>query len=490
MRDRILRGAGISAVGFVLSRAITFGGYVAIAALVSPETVGVFAAGSIVASVGVLFAESGMLAAVIQWRGDVDEAASTAFAATFVGGLLLTGFAAATSPLVGSFFHSDAVGSIALGCAGFLFLRSLTVVPDALLQRRFSFLRRVAVDPLGAAAFVAVAVVACSNGMGAWGLVLGTYALYLVQIVAAWGFARWRPRRSQMSFDVWRRLAGFGRHVVASEIVRHVTTQLDTLLLGRFAGAAVLGQYNYGMRLAGQPVSGFVSIVAYVLYPAFARVAETPDRLRRSFGESFGAANLLMIPVSLLLIPLGDQLALLAFGPEWAGAGDAIKALALIGVGWTWGSLASEGAKAAGRPQIITRMHLVALVTSLVLMPSLLWADAVGIGLAVSIAAMLSGAYGLRRVCAEMDLPLRELLRPMWGIVAAATVGVAAAGALDATVFAGISGRGEAAGAVAVETLVLVAAFLLALRVVAPATAGRIGALASRLRGRGAAVGA
>ena len=491
MRARIVRGAGIAAAGFVLSRAITFGAYIAIAALISPKTAGIFAAGSLVASVGVLFASSGMLAAVIQWRGDVEEAASTAFMATLVGGILLAGLAAATAPLVGLFFQSDAIEEIALACSGLLFLRALMVVPDALLQRRFSFVRRVVVDPLGAATFAVVAIVTCANGAGAWGLVAGTYALYGVQVLAAWTFVRWRPRRSQMSFAVWRQLILFGRHVVASEIVRQTVSHMDALLLGRFAGAAALGQYNYGLRLAGQPVGGFISVAAYVLFPAFARVAEEdPARMRRSFVESLATASVFLLPISFVLIPAGDHLALLAFGPEWGGAGEVIKALSFVGVGWMWVSLASEGAKAVGRPQLITRLHLVSLAASVVLMPSLLWADEVGIAIAVSGAAMISGTYGLWQVGGAMGLSLKEQLVPVLGTATAAALGAAAAGVLDLALFADVTTRGEAAVAAGAESLACLVAFVAGLRLLAPADAGRITDLVGQLRGRGKAASA
>lgn len=483
MRDRLIRGAGLASLGFALSRIITLGTYVAVASLIAPSDVGAFAAGSLVSGVGMLFVESGMLAAVIQWRGDdVDEAASTAFAANVVGGVLLAGFAAATAPLVGFFFDSDLVRDIALVMAGTMLLRALMIVPEALLQRRFSFVRRVIVDPLGAAAFAAGTIIACASGMDAWGLVVGTYALCVVQVIAAWGFVRWRPRVSQMSFATWRKLAGFGRHVILAEVVRQFTAQLDTLLLGRFAGTAVLGQYTYGLRLAGQPVGAFIAVAAYVLLPAFARVAEDLPRLRAAVIETLMMSMAVMLPLSLLSIPLGDQLALLAFGSEWEGAGNAIKALCLIGVGYLWASIASEVVKATGRPQALTKMQLLLLVSTVVLMGSLLWLEEVGIGLAASGAAMISGTWGLWKAGREIGSTLGELLRPMGVVLVAATAAAATAGGLDLTAFSGDSGRGGAAIAILVEGASAVLVYLGVLTLIAPRLAVQLGNAMSRLR--------
>jgi PST family polysaccharide transporter len=484
LRGRLVRGAGMAAAGYFLSRAITFGAYIAIAALISPVAAGQFAAGTVIVGMALLFAESGMLGAIIHWRGDVEEAASTAFASTVVTGVLLTLLGVAVSPLVGAFFDSATIGEVAAVSSGWLLLRSLQIVPEALLQRRFSFLRRVVIDPLGAIAFAVGAIVACAQGMGVWGLVLGTYALYAVQLVAAWGFVRWRPRRTSMSWGVWRQLAGYARHIVASEVLRRFTTQLDSIFLGRFVGAAPLGQYSYGMRLASQPSAAWISIAAYVLFPAFARIAEDAPRLRRAFADSLAAMATLAFPLSLILLPLGDDLVLLAFGPEWPLAGDAVKALCAAGIGWGAVSVASEVFKAVGRPQLITRVHAVSLASSLLLIPSLLFAEVVGVAIAVSLASLISGGYALRHAAASVGSPVRALLARLWGIAAAAAVALAVTGALDATVFADATTRWAAAGASAAEGLVMLAVYAAALRILAPAEARRAVEMAGQLRRR------
>jgi PST family polysaccharide transporter len=486
LRGRIARGAGLAGLGFVLSRGLTFASYIVIAQLIAPRDAGQLAAGTVLVGLGLLFAESGMLAAIIHWKGDVDEAASTAFASTLVTGVLLTLIGVAAAPLVGAFFHSSTIGWVAAASSGWLFLRSLQIVPDALLQRRFSFLRRVAVDPLGALAFGITAIACCANGMGVWGLVLGTYALYTVQAVAAWGFVRWRPRRSLMSMGTWRQLAGYARHVVASEVVRRVTVQLDSILLGRFSGSAALGQYAYGLRLASEPTGAWVSVAAYTLLPAFARIADDAARFRRAFLEALSALCTISVPVALLLLAVGDQLALFAFGPEWPQSGDAVKALCGLGFGATLTSISSEVFKAAGRPQLLPRVHGVAFATSIVLLPSLLWAGVVGIGIAVSISAMITGAYALRHAAATVDASLGDLLRSLRGLVASGAIALAAVLALDLTVFADTSSRLAAGGELVAEGAVMALVYAAALLFLAPADAHRIRDAVARLRRRAA----
>ena len=82
------------------------------------------------------------------------------------------------------------------------------------------------------------------------------------------------------------------------------------------------------------------------------------------------------------------------------------------------------------------------------------------------------------------------MLRPLAAPLAAALIGAGAAGALDVTVFADTTGRGDAAGVVLAETAALLVAYLLALRLLAPASVRRLGAMAGHLRRRRTAVGA
>src|SRR5436190_9308355 len=64
----VVRGVGVSAVGYGIAQALTFAFYVALAHLANPRDFGQLAAGSILVGVGMLFVESGMLAALIHRR--------------------------------------------------------------------------------------------------------------------------------------------------------------------------------------------------------------------------------------------------------------------------------------------------------------------------------------------------------------------------------------------------------------------------------------
>ncbi|HEY1597445.1 MAG TPA: oligosaccharide flippase family protein, partial [Thermoleophilaceae bacterium] len=351
------RGAQLALLGWGAGQGITLAAYIVLAHLLAPSTFGSFTAGTILIAFGFLFAESGTTAALISRHDRIEEAASSAFFWLVASGTVLSLVSLACSPLVAAFFDNNEAGKVAAALSGWLLLHSLPIVPDALLQRRASVARRVAVDPLGALAFAGVSVAACEAGAGIWGLVAGIYASELVEVCASWGFARFRPRWGLASRAMWREIAAFARPVLGSEILRRVAGQLDVIMLGRFSSAAALGQYRNGFRLAVQPVNAFVDVGAYVALPKLARMAREPQRLNAAVKRLYRLALGLGVPLSLALVPLGVPTAVLLLGDRWRPAGHVIACLWGLMLGGAIGSVAAESAKAVGRPGALVRIQ-------------------------------------------------------------------------------------------------------------------------------------
>lgn len=380
-----------------------------LARVLTPRDFGRFAAASVVIGLGSALAESGLLAALIQRDEEtIDDAASTAVVWSVFLGVGIACGSLALAPLLGMLFQSDAVAELEAALSGVLLLRAGTIVPDALLQRRFSFLRRVVVDPLGALVYAGVAIALGSHD-GAWSLVAGTYASAVVQLASSWGFVRWRPSLGAASWTVWRELAGYSRHVLASNVIWRAASQLDTVVVGRLLGAGSLGQYRNGWRLAYQPLDAWLRVGAYVLLPTLSRLAPERDRFRLGVQRTIHWMSTALIPVSAGMLALGQSLTAVALGPRWEPAGRVTAALCGLFLGQAFISLGSEIFKSLGRPRTLIATHVVyagllavglGTTTSFGLVPA---------AVSVSAASMLAAAYNLRAALGLVDLGLSEL---------------------------------------------------------------------------------
>lgn len=394
----MVRGAGLAGVGFVATQVLTLGSFLVLARLASPSDFGDYAAGSILVNVGMLFTDSGMMAALIH-RGDrIDEAASTATVATFVSGLLLSLLALAAAPLIGAIFKSSEIEAIAAASSGMLFVRSLLIVPQSLFQRRFSFLRRIVAEPFGAVVFGIVAIVLCAEGMGAWGLVIAYYVAAIADVFLSWGLLDWRPRWRQVSYAMWRELAGYGRFVLGAHAVMLGTQQLPVLLIGRFSGSGPLGQYRYAERLSTTPVGLVIQAGSYVIFPAFARITADRERFRGAMLRSLRLMCVFSFPLVIMLVPLGVASAEILFGSVWREAGYAAMALTGEAVAGTVISFASEVLKADGHPERLAKVHVVLFTCSVVASVALLPLGLIGVSAGLSLGALAAAIYALAQV--------------------------------------------------------------------------------------------
>jgi O-antigen/teichoic acid export membrane protein len=447
---QVVRGGSLTAVGLVLSQAISLVGFIILARLAPPAIFGTYAAASILLQTSGLFAGSGMQSAVIQRPDRVQEAASTAFAGNIVGGLLLAAVAAACGPLIGFFFHSAETGRAASVMAGTIPITALSIVPGALLQRRVS-LAFAFVQPSAALTYGAAAIAALASGMGVWGLVLATYTAECSRTVIIWLLAGWRPSPRHVSWQMWRSLAAYGRPVVLSLLLREIGFAGSTAFVGRTLGTSDLGRFRSAQRFVLGASTAIVYGSAYVLLPAFSRIWQDERRFQESILRVTRALTLIVFPLSLVFIPLGRPLADVLLGERWRGAGPIMMAMAGVGVALALDSISSEAFKATGRTEILPRMHGLTAGVPIALMFALRHFGVTGMGLAMSLGMSIVAVYATGALSRVAHIPFRIILAQARPALTGAVLMAMGAYALDRYVVH----AGAATGLVGVGLLLL-----------------------------------
>lgn len=479
----VMRGVTVAGGGYALTQILTGAAYLVLARLATPTEFGQLTAGTILVGLAGLFTESGMASALVYRRDRLEEAAATATVSTILGGIAFSLISLALAPVIGALFHSSTVTGVAAAASGLAFLHTSSVVADALMQRRFSFVRRTIVEPLAIIAFGVTAVVLTANGLGVWGLVIGQYAGALVETTLSWILARWRPNLRLASFAMWRELISYGRHTIVATGIIRVGEKIPVFLLGRYTGTSALGQFQYGTRVATLPLSMIMAASSYVLFPAFARIATERERFHAGVQRALRWMAVLATFGGMILIPLGKPLVVLAFGSVWAAAGDAVMALAFFVVARAVSSLLVETLKAHGRPDIVVRMNALELAIDTAAMVALLSFGLVGVCIGLTIGAVVRAAYALRRVDDVVGLRLRNTLGAIGPPLLAGLVMVAILLPLE-TLVIHAAGHGTFVGLilVALEGMGGFAIYSTALHLLVPGTIGQLVGLVKTMR--------
>ncbi len=402
-------------IGWIVSMVLNLAVTIVTARLLAPEIFGLVAVVMVIIYGAQIFADSGLKAALVHEQERLDDAVATASIAVPAIGLAAAAALFAFAPLLADFYGREEVRLIAMVLSGVLFIQSLSIVPDALIQRRMDFKwRRGVVDPLSVIIYGAVVITLAVLGAEEWSLVAGQYALFTTITIGAIVIARPNVFAGKASIGMWRRMARYGRPLLGANILEVIDQQVEPVTLGRNVNATAVGLYNVGFRLALLPLSGITYIAAQVLFPALTRVGKDAKRFREALLEVVGLLPLFSIPACITLAGLGEPAVVTLFGERWREAGVVLQILVLWTLGLSISELSREIFKASGRTGMVARNAFLEASTLIALVGALWIFGQVGLvtvalsRLAVGIVAVTAAAQALVTV---VDVTLRELLR-------------------------------------------------------------------------------
>jgi len=112
----------------------------------------------------------------------------------------------------------------------------------------------------------------------------------------------------------------------------YVGGNLDTLVVGRFTGTAVLGQYSRGYLLVFQPLGWYLSqALTSVLFTSLSRIQQDTARLRKAFLSVLELVAVLLFPLCAGMAVAAPQLVLVVLGSQWTLVAGLVPWFALAG---------------------------------------------------------------------------------------------------------------------------------------------------------------
>ncbi len=327
--------------------------------MLGPETFGLAARVLAVGTILDMAAELGFIAALIQRAHLTDSHLRTAFTAN-----LFLAVVVGLSLLLGVLGYEAWVGPsdftrILVGVAPLPLVLALGHVPQALLTREMDFRTQTVANAWGTLAYIGVAVGLGAAGAGAWAVLAGFYANFLVLAAVLWwrsgagegapdrSGSRWRPALG-LERAAFRDLFSFGSYHAMSKFLNALTRGLDVLLIGWRLGNAAAGLYSVGIRVGALAVGQVGNVLNSVMFSTFSRLQDDRPRMADAYVRStryvavvssvFVVLAYALVPVLPLVIgaawdgavPLARILCFYAF---WTGAGGTLVPPVLSGLG-------------------------------------------------------------------------------------------------------------------------------------------------------------
>ena len=385
--------------------------FVVLSRLLGPQDYGLMAMVDIILAFGQRALSSGLSEPLIQLQKLDDEHSDTLFWTLQVAGLTLVGCIIASSGPIGRLCDEESLPSLLSASVVVLYAQCTSLVPGALLSRRFQFAEIAKAGVTSELTGGAIGVFAALNGLGVWSLVTHRVVAASVNGVLLMGMARWRPRIrwSRKCFgDLWR----FSLSRCAEGMLLFVDQQLPRVMIGRFAGVSELGLFVFARRIVEGTATLLNSPIRSTALSTFSAVQHDPLRVRRIYAEGLSLTATFVFPTCVGIVVLAPEIVAVLAGPRWVASVPLLQLLVLASVRTAFHIWSTALLRGLGRPHLLLGASLTRCLATVVFC-FLLWPwGGVGICAAVLAAAYVSWPLALWSVCVVAGIGLGEQFRP------------------------------------------------------------------------------
>ncbi len=244
-----------------------------------------------------------------------------------------------------------------------------------------------------------------------WALVAGILVRRAGMLVLSYGLSPYRPK---LALTRARELFAVARWLLINNALTFFRDRIDTLVVGKFAGAGPLGLYELANELASLPTTEIAGPATRAIYPGYARLAGDRAALRAGYVRSLALLLTLTLPMGVGIALLAEPAIALLLGPAWLGAVPLVQALAVYGLLRATYAPARAVYLALGRFRTEPALLLVSVILAGALL--LLWVPvhgAFGAALAMTLTAAVMLLLHTHRIGRLLALSAGELMAPL-----------------------------------------------------------------------------
>jgi PST family polysaccharide transporter len=325
LKSKAVKGAGVNIAAQFIGTLFQTGGVVLLARLLKPSDFGMVTMVTAFSLWLMNFGVNGFTEFIIQ-KQDIGrkEVNSIFWMHMAVSSLLAVGFACFGFFLV-DFYSEPALSAIAAVMAAGFVVQALFTTHFALLQREMQFTAIAVIDLIAVALSVVLAIGAALGGLGYWAVVTRQMAIPVVCMLAAWIACPWRPSFPRHLAPALPGLK-YAAQVYSNVSLGFLTKNIDKVLLGKFHGAELLGNYDRSFHLFSMPANQILTPLHNVALATLSRLKHDQEKFTAYYAK---AVAVLAFPSALLALVLtlcAQDLVLLLLGPNWADAGPVVMA--------------------------------------------------------------------------------------------------------------------------------------------------------------------
>lgn len=324
---RIAFGVATLSAARVVQLASSFVAIPFLARMLTPVDFGLAALALSMVMFFTMIGDAGLGRSLVRVDANDTEAWSSAFWASVLLMLVLSGLFFLLSWPAAAFFNEPRLIPIMMVLSLAPLLMGLAEIPAASLLQKEKFQWLAGAEFAAAIAGIAVALIVAFHGGGAWALVWQHLTQRIVKGVVVQLASRLYPRLV-LNVEKLKEHLRFMVDTAAWSMTMFVNRQADTLVVGKFLGAATLGLYNVAVRIMQLPVSILGGSLHSAIYPRFVQLREDNKALRELVLFTTMAQAVFVFPPIAAVAAASHAFFTLLLSERWQASGEIFTLLA------------------------------------------------------------------------------------------------------------------------------------------------------------------
>ena len=305
---------------------------IVLANIISQEDFGLVGALLVFQSFAIIFADSGLGAALLQNKTTDDEDYSTVFWFNLIVSVAIYFILWFCAPLIADIFQGDR-RLIPLSKVMFLtfVLNALSIVQTNRLMRSMN-VRMIAISNIiaqisGGGIGIGLAL----GGFGAWALVWQSVALAGIKTIILWATGHWMPT-SWMKIESFKKIWRIGVSVFSSSMLNTLFLTIYSFVIGAFYSLRSLGVYTQADKWSKMGSASMSQILTASFVPLLSRFQDNLEDFRRYVRKINRFTAFITFPILCGMAAVGEPLFHTLFGNKWDSAIVLFQILCVRGV--------------------------------------------------------------------------------------------------------------------------------------------------------------
>jgi len=343
-----------------LAQALSWSATIVIARRLSPEEYGIVGSATVLVGLLALVTDGGLGRSLVVRRERADVVTRQAHGASIAIGLALALLMLLAAYPMSRFYGEPRVAPIMASLSLVLVFSGLNAIPLALMQQRLEYRNLATVDFAKAVVQATVVMVGALLGYGAWALVTGLLAGQVVVAVLVRRLSHLqalRPQQLQLAPT-----AQYARYLVTGSLAWYLYANADFAVVGRVAGIAALGYYQFAWNVAQLPGEKLGNVLQSVVGPFFGVIGDDRANITHYFLLLSELLVSVLLPVLIGFALVAHIAVPLVFGAKWLPTIPIMQILVVSSAIQSLAMLSHHVLIATGHAAVSTRVSVAAAI--------------------------------------------------------------------------------------------------------------------------------